>query len=261
MRIVSHSCSNTEIICALGCADYLVGVDDHSDYPETVVSKLPKVGADLDVDPDKVTALKPDLVIASDTVPGHDGVIENLKKIGVPIITIAPRRLSDISHNIQSIADAIGVSKSGRQLAQQFRDQLNQYTVNHVRRRPKVLVEWWPKPVIVPGRYSWVTELIQLAGGVNPWADENCQSRGISTEEAQQVNPDFIVMSWCGVKQKNYRSEIVKRREGWQNINAIKHDNIFPISEAYLGRPGPRLITGLQKITAALSTDNHSETC
>ncbi len=258
MRIVSHSCSNTEIICALGCADYLVGVDDHSDYPKAVVSELPKVGADLDVDPNKVAALKPDLVIASDTVPGHDRVIENLKKTGVPTMTIAPRKLSDISDNIQTIADAIGVSKNGRQLAQQFRDQLDQYTANPINQRPKVLVEWWPKPVIVPGKHSWVTELIHLAGGVNPWANENCQSREISTEEARQINPDFIVMSWCGVKQKNYRPHIVKRRAGWQNINAVKLNNILAISEAYLGRPGPRLITGLQKIAAALALHHHA---
>ena len=49
MRLVSLTCSNTEIVCALGCADLLVGVDDHSDYPEEVVATLPRVGKDLNV--------------------------------------------------------------------------------------------------------------------------------------------------------------------------------------------------------------------
>ena len=62
MRIVSLACSNTEIVCALGCADLLVGVDDHSDHPEDVVARLPKVGPDLEIDVDRVAALEPDLV-------------------------------------------------------------------------------------------------------------------------------------------------------------------------------------------------------
>ena len=76
MRIVSLACSNTEIVWALGRADLLVGVDDHSDWPEEVVGPLPKVGPDLEIDVDKVAALEPDLVLATLTVPGHEKVVE-----------------------------------------------------------------------------------------------------------------------------------------------------------------------------------------
>ncbi len=78
MRIVSLTCSNTEIVCALGCAEWLVGVDNHSDYPSEVVSKLPRVGPDLGVRIADVAALEPDWVLASLTVPGHEKVIEGL---------------------------------------------------------------------------------------------------------------------------------------------------------------------------------------
>ena len=60
MRIVSLTCSNTEIVCALGCADRLVGVDNHSDYPAQVVKRTPRVGPDLTIDIQKVVDLKPD---------------------------------------------------------------------------------------------------------------------------------------------------------------------------------------------------------
>src|SRR5687767_10391073 len=72
VRIVSTACSNTEIVCALGCAGLLVGVDDHSDYPVEVVKRLPRVGPDLGIDVERVKALQPDLVLASLTVPGHE---------------------------------------------------------------------------------------------------------------------------------------------------------------------------------------------
>ena len=73
MRVVSLTCSNTEIACALGCAGYLVGVDDHSDYPVDIVTKLPRVGPDLGIDVARVAALRPDLVLASLVAPvlGH----------------------------------------------------------------------------------------------------------------------------------------------------------------------------------------------
>jgi len=254
MRVVSHSCSNTEIICALGCADYLVGVDQHSDYPIEVVTNLPKVGADLDIDPDKVLALKPDLIIASDTVPGHDQVIKTLQDTAIPLLVLAPLTIDDVALNIIQIANALEVPQRGEQLANQFCEQLDSHTIKQPITRPKILLEWWPKPVIVPGKHSWATQLIHLAGGINPLAEENCQSRAINDEQACQINPDIIVMSWCGVASKNYRPHIVSRRPAWQNINAVQHNKIIPISEAYLGRPGPRLIQGLQLLRAACQT-------
>ncbi len=259
MRIVSHSCSNTEIICALGCADYLVGVDDHSDYPADIVDNLPKVGPDLDVDPDKVIALKPDLIIASDTVPGHDQVISRLSDCDIPILVRAPRCLQDIAADFIKIAQVLGVPERGHQLADQFLEQLDSLTASRLEQPQKVLVEWWPKPVIVPGRQSWATSLIQLAGGINPLADDDCQSRPISTEEAQQFNPDVIVMSWCGVPERNYRPNIVSRREGWEDISAVRNHRIVAISEAFLGRPGPRLVTGLKKLCAAVTGQPYRE--
>src|SRR5258706_2399073 len=79
VRVVSLTCSNTEIVCALGLAECLVGVDNHSDYPVDVVTPLPRVGPDLDIDVDRVRALEPDLVLASLTVPGHERIVAELE--------------------------------------------------------------------------------------------------------------------------------------------------------------------------------------
>ena len=100
MRIVSLACSNTEIVCALGCADFLVGVDDHSDYPEDVVAGLPKVGPDLDIDVDRVAALEPDLVLATLTVPGHEKVVERVESAGLRFIAPEPVSLEDVYRDV-----------------------------------------------------------------------------------------------------------------------------------------------------------------
>ncbi|MDH3639924.1 MAG: hypothetical protein OES09_15895, partial [Gammaproteobacteria bacterium] len=58
----SLNCSNTEFVCALGCGGQLVGVDSDSDYPASVVWRLPRVGRDLEIDIERVKLLRPDLV-------------------------------------------------------------------------------------------------------------------------------------------------------------------------------------------------------
>jgi iron complex transport system substrate-binding protein len=107
--------------------------------------------------------------------------------------------------------------------------------------------------VIVPGKRSWVTELIERAGGHNPFADRDVESAPISDDEAIDARPDAIVISWCGVRPEKYRPEIVRRRQSWQALPALKHDRIARIPEAYLGRPGPRLADGLRALRAVVA--------
>ena len=107
MRLVSLTCSNTEIVCALGRDDWLVGVDDHSDYPEDVVSRLARVGKDLNVDPERVAALKPDLVLASLTVPGHDKVVASLEALDLPLEVFQPFSLEDTFSDILRMGELL----------------------------------------------------------------------------------------------------------------------------------------------------------
>ncbi|NKI34055.1 cobalamin-binding protein [Wenzhouxiangella sp. XN79A] len=245
MRIVAHTCSNTEIVCALGRADWLLGVDDHSDYPPEVVDSLPKLGPDLDLDVERVAALEPDLVITSLTVPGHERCLERLEAAGLPCLVTQPHRLADVVDDILRIGQALDAEAEARQIADRFEAAM-------ARPRPDapvpILVEWWPKPVIVPGRNSWVNEMLALAGGVNPFADRNAESLEISPEEAALAAPEAVVMSWCGVEEAKYRPHVVARRDGWQQVPAIRNGRIVPISEAWLGRPGPRLLDGIERL-------------
>src|SRR5690625_8029795 len=97
MRLVAHTCSNTEIVCALGRGDWLVGVDEHSDHPPEVVGALPRIGPDLDVDVEKIRALGPDLVITSLTVPGHEKCLEKMQAANLPLLVTQPHGLADVA--------------------------------------------------------------------------------------------------------------------------------------------------------------------
>jgi iron complex transport system substrate-binding protein len=256
MRVFSHTCSNTEIVCALGCGGMLVGIDADSDFPADVVAPLPKPGRDLDLDVGAVLALKPDLVLTSLTVPGHERIVAAFEAAGVHTLVCDPRSLDDVYGDIRRIAAALDVAAHGDELVASMRAAMPRVDIDDAA-RPKILVEWWPKPVIAPARESWVTDIIELAGGRNPWRDVDAKSTPLEDARIFAAGPDAIVMSWCGVREENYRADVVRRRPGWSSLPAVRNDVIVPVTEAWLGRPGPRLVEGyraLRKLLSSLST-------
>ena len=245
MRIVSLTCSNTEIVCALGCEDQIVGVDSHSDYPPEVVARLPRVGPDLQINASHVADLTPDLVLASLTVPGHERVVQSIADRGLTHIAPAPECLDDVYRDIRTIASLLEVEARGEALVAQMQAAIVPVAAEA---RPRVLVEWWPKPVIVPGRRSWVNDLLDAAGGINPYRDRDVASSPITDEEALELAPDAVVVCWCGVPFEKYRPDVVYRRSAWQALPALKREQVHTIPEAYLGRPGPRLVDGYRSL-------------
>jgi iron complex transport system substrate-binding protein len=248
--VFSHTASNTEIVCALGRADWLVGVDADSDHPADVVARLPRPGRDLDLDAEAVRALAPDLVLTSLTVPGHEKVVAALTARGMRVLVCDPVSLADVYDDVRRIAGALAVPDRGERLVAEMDAAMPERSV--AGRRPRVLVEWWPKPVIAPGRQSWVTDLIWRAGGTNPWADVEVKSQPLATALVLEAAPDIDVMSWCGVEVSKYRADVVRRRPGWDAVPAVAADRIIPISEAFLGRPGPRLVEGYRLLRRAI---------
>ena len=256
MRVVSLNCSNTEIVCALGQAHQLVGVDDHSDYPEDVVRALPRVGRDLQIDVNKVAALRPDLVIASLTVPGHERIVALLKEAKLPFIAPEPVSLEDVYRDVREIAALLDAREQGEEVVTKMQAEVAAAAAQVSRprsERPRIVVEWWPKPVIVPGAHSWVTDLIDAAGGVNPFADRPVKSEPLTPEAEDGLQADAAVISWCGVEPDKYRTEVVTGRSRWQHTAALRNGQVHCIAEAYLGRPGPRLMQGLRQLQAIVA--------
>lgn len=261
MRLVSLTCSNTEIVCALGCAEWLVGVDDYSDYPEDVVARLPRVGPDLGIDVEKVAALEPDLVLASLTVPGHEKVVAALERAGLPLIAPAPVSLQDVYRDLRDIGVRLGVPERAERVVATMREAIpraaeDQNSETGRPHRLRILVQWWPKPLIAPGRKSWVTDLIAAAGGVNPLGDEEVESRPVPDEEVRELAPDAMVLSWCGVHPEKVRPDVVYRNEAFRGLPFLEERRVIPIPEAVLGRPSPRLVDGyraLRRIVEALT--------
>lgn len=255
MRLVSLTCSNTEIVHSLGCAASLVGVDDHSDFPAAALASLPRVGPDLGIDVGLVAALKPDLVLASLTVPGHERVIENLERAGLPILVTEPVSVDDvyadlrlIAQHLSSFPEGVGAAARAEVVIAEMQTELRIADQVPLARRPKVLVEWWPRPVIVPGRDSWVNQLLFAAGGRNPMDQRDVKSSPIEHSEAVEMQPDAVVIAWCGVKLDKYRPSVVYERQAWRDLPALRAGRVYRVPEAFLGRPSPRLLSGARAL-------------
>jgi iron complex transport system substrate-binding protein len=252
VRIVSLTCSNTEIVASLGLGEHLVGVDDHSDWPADLVARLPRVGPDLSIDVEAVVRLEPDLVLASLTVPGHEAVVAACERAGLPWIAPEPVSLADVARDVRDIARRCGVGPRGEEVAAAFEAAMPAIDAGRV--RPRVLVEWWPKPVIVPCRRSWVTDLLELAGGTNPFGDRDAKSTPVTDDEVKAARPDAIVICWCGVPFHRYRPDVVRRRPEWRHLPALERDQVHLVPEAFLGRPGPRLTDGYRALREVVAS-------
>lgn len=254
-RIVSLAASNTEIVCALGLADRLVGVDDFSDFPPRI-RRLPKVGRDLAIDVERVAALAPDLVLASLSVPGMERNVPPLEATGLPFIAIRPRGWDGLWDDIRAIGAACGEPARAERLIAGLTRRVETVAarVRDVATRPRVYWEWWPRPPITAGGPSWMSAMLRLAGGENCFEDLGTESGPVELAELRARRPDRIVLCWCGAR-KLPRASTVELRPGWSELPAVRDGRIDAVLEPCFGRPGPRLVDGLEQLARLLHPD------
>lgn len=253
MRIVSLCPSNTELLGFMGLTSNIVGVDNYSDWP-VEINGLPRLGSDLNIDISAVEALQPDLVLASLTVPGMEKNIAGLKERGLPFITLNPKSLSDIGDNMLEVGNATGQDVIAQAAYRKYYTLLEQYAEfgRKIEERPLLYWEWWPKPVFTPGGANWLTEISNIAGGCNVFADDERASVQTDWEDVRKRNPDYILLAWVGVMEKQVKPELLKQRPDWPELKAIKDKQVIVMEESLYCRPSPRLILGIQKLGALL---------
>lgn len=256
-RIVSLCPSNTELVHALGLSEYLVGVDNYSDYPDEIVGKLPKLGPDLHIDMKKVVELKPDLTIASLSVPGMERVVAELAGTGLTYIILSPHTIEDIFTDMRTLTDALasydiqsqlqGIVHSLRTRVERIRS-----TTEHVGERPRLYWEWWPSPVFSPAKNNWLTEISDLAGATNIFADVEGDQVQDDGTRVLDGHPDYFLAVWTGVPQHKVPLQKILQRKGWDTLPALSQGRLYILSEGLFCRPSPRLIDGLEQLITLL---------
>lgn len=233
----------------LGLSDLLVGVDDFSDWPDSIAT-LPKLGPDLSINIDLVEQLQPDMVLASLSVPGMEKNVEALQKRGIPHIVLNPQSLKDIEEDLIFVSEVIGEKERGVESARQFRLRLEKVQLQgaNVYRRPSLYWEWWPKPIFTPGKINWLTEISEAAGAINIFQDIELASVQTDWEDVVERKPDFICLAWVGVRKAKVQKSVVKKRPGYEKLNYPGDDHILILEEELYCRPSPRLLDGLERL-------------
>ncbi|TKI59118.1 cobalamin-binding protein [Brevibacillus antibioticus] len=255
MRIVSICPSNTEILYYLGLHEHVVGLDDHSDWP-LEWQHLPRVGPDLTIDMDRVAALQPDLVVASLSVPGMENNIEALRDREIPHIVLNPSRIGEIAHDIRLVGEATETQRQAEQLAIQFDEtieSIRQKTATYAQ-RPKLYWEWWPNPIYTPGQENWLTDVSDIAGAINIFADYPVANVKATREMVMERNPDHICVVWCGIEWKRIKADMITSRPEWTNMTAIRNNQVHLLEEGLYCRPSPRILEGLEKLVDLIHT-------
>ncbi|MBI4452883.1 ABC transporter substrate-binding protein, partial [Candidatus Woesearchaeota archaeon] len=111
--------------------------------------------------------------------------------------------------------------------------------------KPRVYIEEWHKPPTVSG--NWVPSLVKTAGGDYSLIRGGVHSKEITTGQIQKYDPEIIIISICGMADKAPK-EWVTKREGWQNLGAVKNGKVFVFDDSLLNRPGPRLTIGCEEL-------------
>jgi iron complex transport system substrate-binding protein len=253
-RIVSIAPSNTEILHALGLGRRIVGVDRWSDYPPRV-TRLPRVGSDLRVDVERVVALAPDVVVASLHVPGMEANLPALERAGLAYLALGGLGLQGVWDDMRVIGRYLGRARRAEALIEATRERMAAVAAGVPPRlataRPRVHWEWSAHPYVAAQR-SWITELLQMAGGQNVYSDLDVESIRVSPAEAIARQPEVIVACWCGARTLPSVERILAR-PGWQDTPAIRQRRVAVFKEDLFGRPGPRLAQGLEQLAALLA--------
>ena len=240
-RLASLVASNSDILAALGLTGQVVAVDSHSDAPGLEGAR--RVGLDLDIDVQALAETQPDLVLASLSVPGQDRVVAGVRAAGLPTLVLDPFTLPEILADVRRVGEITGRDARAQEVVQDFEQELRSLRADFPR-PPRVLIEWWPRPIIAATRDSWVTDLLAALGAENALAGRAGRSTPLTLDEVRAAHPDLIVCSWCGARK--LRPEVIEARGLGVPVVAIP--------ESGLGRPGPRLIEGARQLAAALHT-------
>lgn len=227
----------------------LVGVDDFSDWPESIKG-LPKLGPDLAINMDLVEQLKPDLVLASLSVPGMEKNIEALRERKIPHIVLNPQSLSEIETDLIRTAEALHQKERGLIAAKQFRSRIENVKEKSESTRVQSTIywEWWPKPVFTPGKFNWLTEISEAAGAKNLYADVELVSVQTNWEDVVKRKPDIICLAWVGINRDKIQKEKVKNRPGFEKLDHLDDNKLWILEEELFCRPSPRLLEGLEKL-------------
>jgi iron complex transport system substrate-binding protein len=242
-RIVSLLPSLTETVCELGQCARLVGVDRHSNYPDSVRG-LAQLGGGLDPNIEAIVALRPDVVLMATS----SRAAERLQSLGIKVVALEPKSHADVKRVLDKVGQLLDVPDAQRvwrvidasmsAAAQSLPASVKQARVYYeVNRGP-----------YAAGEASFIGETLTRLGVRNIVPASLGPFPKLNPEFVVRANPDLIM-----VGARNYAG--MEARPGWSTIRAIREQRVCvfsPDQSDVLVRPGPRMAEGARIMARCL---------
>lgn len=259
-KIISTAPSNTEVLMALGLGDKLVAIDKYSTDIEGINTELPQIDFS-NPDAETIIGLEPDIVIAS----GHNktGSVEDpfkaISESGIPVVYIpSSDSIDGIYKDIEFIADVVNERSKGKEIVDDMKAQVEEIKAigDTITDKKSVYFEISPAPYLSSfGKSTFLNEMIEIIGAKNIFENEE----GWISPTAEAIidaNPDVIITN-AGYMENP--TEEIKSRDAWENINAIKNNEVYLVDQNASSRPSQNVIKALEQMAKAVYPEHYEK--
>lgn len=245
LRIVTLAPHLAELLYAVGAGHTLVGVSAYTDYPEAATA-LPVIGDAFAIDQERLAMLEPDLLLAwKSGTPAN--VIERIAARGYRIETIETRGLQEIATALERIGELTGRQHQAAQVANAFRAALQLLEAENRGAAPvRVFYQVSDRPLYTVNGAHYVSELIDICGGDNIFADLNDLAPLVDVEAVLARNPEVLLAS------DDNKEDAFAEWGRWPEMSANRYGNHFFLSANEIGRATPRLIEAGESLCRTL---------
>ena len=244
-RIVSLVPSATEMLFAMGAGPRVAAVSSYDRYPPEV-GRLPRVGALVDPDVERILSLRPDLVVA---YASQTDLLAQLGRAGIPVYIYRHGSLSDITAGMRALGNRIGLPADAERAAADIERGLNGVRASVASRpRPRTVLVIGREPqslraISVSGGFGFLHDLLDLAGGDNVFGDVKRESMMVSTETILAKQPDVILE--LHYSDNASRDAEARERDAWKllpGVPAVRNGRVHLLYGGELVVPGPRVV-------------------
>ncbi len=285
LRLVSLLPSATEMACALGLADQLLGITHCCDYPPEVrgkplvvhgnipvdklslseidqaVSAALRRGESLyHVDEQLLLELAPTHILTQDLcqvcAPAGNEVSRALKALPhqPQVLWMSPHSIEQIEGNLRELGQATGRAVEAERLITTGRNRLRKVAeqVAQTTRHPRVFCAEWMDPLFCAGH--WVPEMVDIAGGTDPLGRKWADSVRVSWDTVREAAPEVLILMPCGYTSHGAQAQAgwLMSQPGWSELPAVRQNRVFAVDGGYFNRPGPRVVDGTELLAHLL---------
>jgi iron complex transport system substrate-binding protein len=246
-RIVSLNPTTTELLFALGVGPNLVGRSGACDYPPAAAD-VPSLGDGFPPAVEAVAGARPDLVVLYHST-GNAAAAGRLRELGISVLRLRTDRLADVARAARLLGRAVGAARAGDSVAARLEADLavERAASAGANGATPVLLLAWDQPIIALGAGSFASELVQLAGGRNAFADIAAPSAPVSLEAVAAREPAVLILAGSEMPG-------LERRPEWRTLRAVREGRVLRLTESSSNRPSPRAPGAVRSLRARLAS-------